>query len=96
MDGQLTDRGTGLKTAYVITQGGTVVLGQDQDTMGGGFEDKDAFGDGQLAELNMWDRVLSEREIAGHYQDCLIPQGNVHAWSDFKADIHGAVRVTEP
>ena len=58
MDGQLRKSATGLKIGHVIPQGGTVVLGQDQDFLGGGFQSKEAFGPGQQADLNMWSRVL--------------------------------------
>ena len=93
MDGQLRKSATGLKIGHVIPQGGTVVFGQDQDSFGGGFHSNDAFGPGQLADLNMWSRVLSGKEIAIHYQECRIPQGFVHEWSQFKDLTHGAVRV---
>ena len=93
MDGQLRKCATGLKSGRVIPQGGTVVFGQDQDSLGGGFGKSDAFGPGQLADLNMWCRVLSGDEIAIHFQECRIPQGFVHVWSQFKDVTHGAVRV---
>ena len=97
MDGHLTDSGEGLMKGHVIQRGGTVVLEQDQDSMGGGFETKDTFGPGQLSELNMWSRVLPGSEIAAQYQeDCRIPQGSVHAWSQFKNGISGVVKVQEP
>ena len=93
MDGQLRKSATGLKIGHVIPHGGTVVFGQDQDSLGGGFYSNDAFGPGQLADLNMWSRVLSGDEIAIQYRECRIPQGSVHAWSQFKDGIRGAVRV---
>ena len=96
MDGQITDSGTGLQKNHVIPSGGTTVLGQDQDSVGGGFEADQEFGPGQLAEVNMWSRVLSGSEIAAQYQDCHIPQGSVHAWAQFKDAINGAVKVEEP
>ena len=96
MDGQLTDSGAGLMAGHVIPSGGTAVLGQDQDSVGGGFQTNQAFGPGQLTEVNMWSWVLSENEIAAQYQDCHIPQGSVHAWSQFKDAINGAVHLIEP
>ena len=35
LDGQLQSNGTGLKENHQIPAGGTVVIGQDQDTVGG-------------------------------------------------------------
>ena len=47
----------------------------------------------QLAEVNMWDRVLSESEIAAQYTNCRIPSGPVVAWSELKTLTHGGVIV---
>ena len=68
------------------------MLGQDQDTVGGGFELDNTL-NAQLAEVNMWDRVLSEKEIAAQYTNCRIPSGSVVTWSEFKTLTHGSVIV---
>ena len=68
------------------------MLGQDQDTVGGGFKLEDTL-NAQLAEVNMWDRVLSESEIAAQYTNCKIPSGSVVTWSEFKTLTHGSVIV---
>ena len=94
-DGQLKVQGVDLQKGGIIKSGGIVVLGQDQDTIGGGFGLADAFG-GQLTELNMWDKVLSDSDVAAQYASCSIPQGSVLAWSVFKNLIHGNVKVKEP
>ena len=96
MDGQLTDNGGGLKKGHVVPRGGTVVLGQDQDSVGGGFQTSDAFGPGQLTEVNMWSKVLSRSEIAAQYQECHIPPGSVFAWTQFKNASYGALQVYKP
>ena len=44
LDGQLQSNGTGLKENHQIPADGTVVIGQDQDTVGGGFQTADSFG----------------------------------------------------
>lgn len=77
MDGKLTENGTVLMKGHVIPHGGTAVIGQDQDTMGGGFEMEDAFGPGVVGALNMWDKVLSECDIAKQVVTCIIPHGSV-------------------
>lgn len=91
VDGRPAGSGTGLKTGHVIPHGGTVVLGQDQDSLGGGFGLGDAFGPGQVTQVNMWSRILSQREIANQYGNCHIPQGSVHQWSQFRDTQHGEV-----
>ncbi|KAJ7383454.1 hypothetical protein OS493_027615 [Desmophyllum pertusum] len=47
VDGKLAERGTGFMKDHVIPHGGTAVIGNDQDKMGGGFEMRDAFGPGE-------------------------------------------------
>ena len=71
------------------------MLGQDQDSIGGGFEDDEALV-GELTELNMWDSVLSESDVAAQYKNCSIPHGSVLSWSLFKDAVHGKVQVIEP
>ena len=68
------------------------MLGQDQDTFGGGFQLENTL-NAQLAEVNMWDRVLSEKEIAAQYTNCRIPSGSVVTWSEFKTLTNGSVIV---
>ena len=82
----------GVQVGYTVRSGGHLVLGQDQDTVGGGFELDNTL-NAQLAEVNMWDRVLSEKEIAAQYTNCRIPSGSVVTWSEFKTLTNGSVIV---
>ncbi len=77
MNGKLAESGTGLQKGHVIPSGGTAVIGQDQDIMGGGFEMQDAFGPGVVGSLNMWDKILSECDIAKQVVNFNIPHGSV-------------------
>ena len=95
MDGKRVDSATNKMKGHVIPQGGTVVFGQDQDKMGDKFQTSDAFGPGQLTELNLWSKVLSQEEIAAQYQDCDIPQGSVHAWPQFKDTTDGDAQAKD-
>ena len=91
-NGQFEGKHKGLQVGYTVRSGGYLVLGQDQDTLGGSFELGDTL-NAQLAEVNMWDRVLSESEIAAQYTNCKIPSGSVVTWSEFKTLTHGNVTV---
>lgn len=51
---------------HVIGDGGTVVLGQEQDTVGGGFQDSQAFL-GQLSDVRIWDEVRTAEEVDANY-----------------------------
>ena len=95
-DGQFTEQVTNDATKnYVLKAGGFLVLGQEQDSFGGGFDVKQTL-HGQLASLNIWDKVLSESDIAAQYTNCSVPYGSVINWSVFKNVTHGNVAVEEP
>ena len=78
-----------------VTSGGTTVIGQDQDKIGGGFVADQAFV-GTVTELNIWSTVLSESDIVAQARNCHITQGSVNWCSQFRADVHGGVIISEP
>ena len=82
-DGQLAAQNENLSISHVVKPGGVAVLGQDQDIVGGGFDLRDAF-TGELAQVNLWDVVLSAAEIAAQFKHSYIPHGSVIQWSQFK------------
>ena len=95
-DGQFTGQVTNNATkSYTLKANGALVLGQEQDSIGGGFNHKQTL-HGQLASINMWDKVLSESDIAAQYTNCSVPRGSVFNWSVFKSLTHGNVTVEEP
>ncbi|KAL9972416.1 hypothetical protein ACROYT_G018715 [Oculina patagonica] len=94
-DGVLEGSGSGLNKGGKIRFGGTTVIGQDQDTLGGGFNTDQSFV-GELTEVNVWGEVLSESDIAAQYSNCHVTQGSVNWWSQFKDGVHGGVVVVEP
>ncbi|XP_059210447.1 C-reactive protein-like [Centropristis striata] len=53
----------------------SVILGQEQDTYGGGFDIKQSFA-GMLSDVHMWDYVLSTREIRRYMDDGYFTPGN--------------------
>ena len=55
-----------LQTGATIADGGTLVLGQDQDSPGGGFEGDQAF-KGVLDEVAVYPYVLSSSRVQVHY-----------------------------
>ncbi|XP_066022316.1 C-reactive protein-like [Pocillopora verrucosa] len=96
LDGQLKSNGTDFKKNHQIPAGGTVVIGQDQDKVGGGFEIKDSFGPGEVTEVNLWSRVLSGDEIAAQTANCDIAKaGLVLWWLQFKGNVTTLV-IVEP
>jgi hypothetical protein len=59
-----------------VTGGGTVVLGQDQDVIGGGFQSSEAYA-GTLDEVKVFNRALTAAEISLVYAG-----GPPPAWQD--------------
>jgi CUB/sushi domain-containing protein len=66
VDGALAFMGT-LSAGGVIDPGGTLILGQEQDCVGGCVDPAQRF-IGDLDEVAIYDRVLSPDEIAAHYR----------------------------
>ncbi|KAL9975577.1 hypothetical protein ACROYT_G012753 [Oculina patagonica] len=67
-DGVLAD--TNFKVGHVIRSGGSLILGQDQDSLAGGFQSSQSF-QGLMANLNVWDYVLCPEVIARMSNACL-------------------------
>ena len=88
-DGVRKSNGTGLKKDYVIQGGGALVLGQEQDSLEGGFDDKQSFV-GNLSGLNVWDHEISANNIYRMSKACTAEEGNVISWFDLeKSDVKG-------
>ena len=94
-DGVSRSSGYGLKTGHVIKTDGILIIGQEQDSFGGGFDATQNYV-GELTDLNMWNRVLNATEISNLSKSCHGGRGNVKKWSDFKVGIRGDVRVITP
>ena len=62
---------------------GTVILGQDADSLGGGFDENQALS-GAISEFHMWDRSLTKEEIM-QLLDCNLAEqtlgGNLINWN---------------
>ncbi|KAK1202439.1 NPTX1 protein, partial [Pygoscelis papua] len=88
-DGTQTGSGENLAPYHPIKPQGVLVLGQEQDTLGGGFDATQAFV-GELAHFNVWDRKLSPGEVYS-LATCSTKalSGNVIAWAEANIDIYG-------
>ncbi|XP_070543802.1 hyalin-like [Ptychodera flava] len=69
-----------------------MVLGQDQDIQGGGYEENQAF-IGSFTEFNMWSKALNDAEVQGITVDCTA-EGDVFTWNIGDLRIHGNVSLT--
>ncbi|NXJ48897.1 PTX3 protein, partial [Spizaetus tyrannus] len=80
--GELAATASDIANDHTIPDGGILQLGQEKNgcCVGGGFDEALAFS-GKLTGFNMWDRVLSAKEIAAQSGEeaCSI-RGNIIGW----------------
>uniref|UniRef100_A0A8C5KK36 Pentraxin family member n=1 Tax=Jaculus jaculus TaxID=51337 RepID=A0A8C5KK36_JACJA len=81
----------GLRQGYSVDAHPSIVLGQEQDTYGGGFDKSQSFV-GEIGDLFMWDYVLSPREIIFAYQGSPL-NPNVLDWKDLNYQVKGYVVI---
>ncbi|XP_056142174.1 serum amyloid P-component-like [Lampris incognitus] len=67
-----------------------ITLGQEQDNHGGGFDSKQSFV-GMLADVNLWNYVLSPCEIHDYTDGLNFTPGNVVNWRALEFEIIGRV-----
>ncbi|XP_071325754.1 female protein-like isoform X2 [Trachinotus anak] len=71
-----------------------MVLGQEQDSHGGGFDSKQSFV-GMMSDVHMWDKVLSPCEIQNYMDDLNFTSGNVLNWGALDFQIIGKVLIED-
>uniref|UniRef100_A0A8D0E7M2 C-reactive protein n=1 Tax=Salvator merianae TaxID=96440 RepID=A0A8D0E7M2_SALMN len=79
----------GLKKGYSISPEAFIVLGQDQDTVGGGFVSNQSFV-GELTDVYMWSRVLTPDEVGLVVSDRMLSDHLVN-WRSLNYEIKGYV-----
>uniref|UniRef100_A0A4W5K1Z8 Pentraxin family member n=1 Tax=Hucho hucho TaxID=62062 RepID=A0A4W5K1Z8_9TELE len=89
-DRRLTSAGSRFRKGYEVPGGGSVVLGAEQDSQGGGFDPTEGFV-GRLAGFTVWDRVLSPGEVTGVATGRGVPRGVVLQLGDVDG-VHGEVQ----
>ena len=78
----------------VISGDGVMILGQEQDQLGGGFNTEENF-IGDVSQMNIFDHVLSANDIYNLAYSCDHVKGNVAAWGDFRERLFGEYHVTD-
>ncbi len=72
------------------------MLGQEQDSVGGGFQASQSF-QGMLSNVNMWGHVLTETQVKEMSKSCQLDEwndGNVLRWSEFLSE--GGAKLVQP
>ncbi|XP_047214567.1 neuronal pentraxin-2-like [Girardinichthys multiradiatus] len=86
--GKLRGEGHGLAPGHHIRPGGELVLGQEQDSLGGDFDSTQALV-GELSQVGLWDRVLSSAQVASLARCNRVTQGIVVPWDENRIDVYG-------
>uniref|UniRef100_A0A673J064 Pentraxin 4, long n=1 Tax=Sinocyclocheilus rhinocerous TaxID=307959 RepID=A0A673J064_9TELE len=81
LDRHLISTGSKFQKGYEIPPGGSMVLGQEQDSIGGDFDEAEAFV-GKLAGFVLWTRSLSPGEVSGLASGKGVPRGAVLSLDD--------------
>ena len=93
VDGVLRDNGTLLSKDSIITANGTIVIGQEQDRLGGGFSASEAFL-GKLSYLDIWDTVLGSEAVQNLSISCKKYHGSIFAWAEMRQHLRGNVMAS--
>ncbi|XP_034554097.1 C-reactive protein-like isoform X2 [Notolabrus celidotus] len=80
--------------AGVINGAPITILGQEQDSYGGGFDATQSFL-GMITKLHMWDYVLSDAEIKRYVDDTQFTPGNIFNWRALDFQVVGDVFVED-
>uniref|UniRef100_A0A8C9Y0T7 Neuronal pentraxin receptor a n=1 Tax=Sander lucioperca TaxID=283035 RepID=A0A8C9Y0T7_SANLU len=86
--GKLRGEGHALAAGHHIRPGGVLILGQEQDSLGGGFDSSQALV-GELSQVGLWDRVLSSNQVASLARCGKVSQGNVAPWTENGVEVYG-------
>ncbi|XP_030767169.1 sushi, von Willebrand factor type A, EGF and pentraxin domain-containing protein 1-like [Sitophilus oryzae] len=92
VDGSLINSGRNLASGSKIEGNGYLVIGQEQDDIGGKFSQSQTFV-GNMAYIDIWSRKLNETEILTHLNDCSDSiLGDLYAWPEIQEHIKGNVQ----
>ncbi|NXL13461.1 MPTX protein, partial [Setophaga kirtlandii] len=79
----------GLQKGYTVGVPASIMLGQDQDSFGGGFDAKQSFV-GEISSVYMWDMEISITEVVSALYDTP-GQTPLFGWNNFPYKIVGEV-----
>ncbi|XP_041672288.1 neuronal pentraxin-2b [Cheilinus undulatus] len=94
-DGAKLGSGDNLAAWHPIKPGGVIILGQEQDVVGGRFDAGQAFV-GELSQVNIWDRVLKPAEIQAMANCSSYFPGNVISWLPSNVEVFGRGAFKRP
>nr|QDC17492.1 SAP [Boleophthalmus pectinirostris] len=81
-------------TNSIINEPMSIVLGQEQDSFGGGFSSSQSFV-GMIRDVHMWDKILSPCEIRYYSNELSFPPGNILSWNSIEFQLTGRVLIKD-
>lgn len=81
-----------LGRAATLTGAPSIILGQDQDSYGGGFDPNQSFS-GDFTDVHLWNQVISPCEIRFFMEGNAFSPGNILSWNNLQYTINGSVHV---
>ncbi|XP_030044104.1 C-reactive protein [Microcaecilia unicolor] len=81
-----------MKKGYSIGTQPIIILGQDQDSYGGSFEINQSF-EGEIANVQMWNFILSPYEMELAMANSNLIDGNVLEWRSLDYTLQGDVII---
>ena len=96
-DGVLIFSTQNFKKGYTVKGKGSLVLGQDQDVVGSGFETRDSY-KGSLAGVSIWSYVVPPEKIKEMFEKYSCGEGDIYKWYDFTQlqGIKGNAELVKP
>ncbi|KAH1026828.1 hypothetical protein HUJ05_000441 [Dendroctonus ponderosae] len=92
LDGELAKNGSDLAAYSEIGAHGYLIIGQEQDALGGRFSQSESFV-GNMAYVDLWSRVLTLQEINEHRDDCSDSiLGDLYAWPEMQQHTNGNIQ----
>ncbi|PIO34338.1 hypothetical protein AB205_0108440, partial [Aquarana catesbeiana] len=89
LNGKLSSERRQYNQVYIDAEN-SIVLGQDQDSFGGGFDASQSLV-GEISDVHMWDYVLTQEDIQKVLSGDL--NGNVINWKSLRYEIKGEVLI---
>ncbi|XP_034047235.1 neuronal pentraxin receptor [Thalassophryne amazonica] len=86
--GKLKGEGHALAPGHHIRPGGVLILGQEQDSLGGGFDTTQALV-GELSQVGLWNRILTPGQVASLALCNRVTQGSVAPWIKNGVEVYG-------
>lgn len=92
VDGSLEKSATGIGQGIPVAAGGVLVLGQDQDSIEGGFQATQAW-KGDISEVQLWDDHLTADDIFDLFKCKFDQDGNIISWKEVKMKVYAGVQL---